>query len=127
LKAYNKAQQAKNSKDKKKSNKKNTKKKKKKKSNKKKKPNSSKTKQTTKQTTEKETKTADVKKPEAVTEEEEGPKPPKYFLKHRPVRYDAMLWMAKSYIELDNYDDAGRYLRLLTEKSDVPKRIKAQA
>ena len=123
LKAYNKAQQAKNSKDKKKSKKKNTKKKKKKKSNKKKKPNSSKT----KQTTEKETKTADIKNPEAVTEEEEGPKPPKYFLKHRPVRYDAMLWMAKSYIELDNYDDAGRYLRLLTEKSDVPKRIKAQA
>jgi hypothetical protein len=111
LKAYNREQQKKNAKKNKKKKKKPVKKKKKSVKKKKKKP---------------------VKTPKTVelnknTEEEEDSKPPKYFLKHRPVRYDAMLWLAKSYIESDNYDEAGRYLRLLTEKSDVPRKIKAQA
>ena len=116
LKAYNREQQKKNAKKNK-----NKKKKKKKKPVKKKKKASKK-----KKSPQKTPKTAEVKKP-VIEEEEEGPEPPKYFLKHRPVRYDAMLWLAKSCIELNNYDDAGRYLRLLTEKSDVPRRIKAKA
>ena len=113
LKAYNKEQATKNAKKKKK---------KKKPSQKKKKSNSKKKKPQPKKPADK---TADKdKEPE---EEEEGPKPKNYFLKHKPVRFDAMLWLAKSYLELENYDDAGRYLRLLIEKSDVPKRIKADA
>jgi len=115
LRAYNREQQIKNSKKNKK---------KKKAVKKKKKPTKKKKKSTKKKPVPQKTPVTVDKKPEP---EEEGPKPPKYFLKHRPVRYDAMLWLAKSNIELNNYDDAGRYLRLLTEKTDVPRRIKANA
>ena len=64
---------------------------------------------------------------QAIITEEEELKPKKYFLKHRPIRFDAMLWAAKSYIEIDNYDEAGRLLRALTEQGDVPRKIKAEA
>jgi tetratricopeptide (TPR) repeat protein len=53
-------------------------------------------------------------------------KPKKYFLKHRPIHYEAMLWLAKSYIETKEYDDAGLYLRLLAEDGRVPYKLRPQ-
>lgn len=49
----------------------------------------------------------------------------KYF--YSEIQYDAMLWLAKTYIELENYDKAETYLDLLSSKigkekmnSDIP-------
>jgi len=65
-----------------------------------------------------------TKKPNGDPEEEE--KPIKYGLKHRPVRYQAMLWLAKTYIELGQYDDAGYYLRQLENDKKVPKKLRSE-
>jgi tetratricopeptide (TPR) repeat protein len=62
------------------------------------------------------------KKKKKVEEEEE--KPIVYGVKHRPIRYAAMLWLAKSYIELDRYDDAGYYLRQLENDLKVPYKLR---
>ena len=113
LKAYKKKEEEKNS---------NKKKKKKKSYKKKKKP--AKKKSSSQKDESKDSKTATNSKN---TEEEEEQKPTSYFLKHRPVRYEAMLWLAKSYIEIRNFDEAERLLRLLIEKGDVAKKIKADA
>lgn len=51
------------------------------------------------------------KKKTKKTDDEEDQKPVRYGIKHRPVRYKSMLWLAKSYVELGNYDEAGYYLR----------------
>ena len=66
------------------------------------------------------------KKPNKNAEEEEEEKPVKYGLKHRPVRYKSMLWLAKTYIELGQYDDAGYYLRQLESDKKVPKKLRAE-
>jgi tetratricopeptide (TPR) repeat protein len=66
------------------------------------------------------------KKPNKNPEEEEEEKPIKYGLKHRPVRYKAMLWLAKTYIELGQYDDAGYYLRQLENDKKVPKKLRSE-
>lgn len=65
------------------------------------------------------------KKPNGDAEEEEE-KPIKYGLKHRPVRYKSMLWLAKTYIELGQYDDAGYYLRQLENDKKVPKKLRSE-
>jgi len=52
------------------------------------------------------------KKPNTNTDEEDE-KPINYGIKHRPVRYKAMLWLAKTHIELNQYDEAGYFLRQL--------------
>jgi tetratricopeptide (TPR) repeat protein len=66
-------------------------------------------------------------KAEDTEEEEEGDqKPKKYFLKHRPVRQEAMLWLAKTYVEMDQHDDAGTYLRLMQEDPTVRRKLKAE-
>jgi tetratricopeptide (TPR) repeat protein len=64
--------------------------------------------------------------PENTPDSTKQEKPKKYFLKHRPIHYQAMLWLAKSYIETKNYDDAGLYLRLLAEDGRVPYRLRGE-
>ncbi|MGH1335529.1 MAG: tetratricopeptide repeat protein [Aureispira sp.] len=64
-------------------------------------------------------KKASAKKKDA-TEEEELEEPIKYGLKHRPVRHEATLWLAKTYIELKQFDEAGYYLRMLENDLTVP-------
>jgi tetratricopeptide (TPR) repeat protein len=74
----------------------------------------------------KSTKKKGKKKPNGDPEEEEEEKPIKYGLKHRPVRYKSMLWLAKTYIELGQYDDAGYYLRQLENDMKVPKKLRSE-
>ena len=59
-------------------------------------------------------------------EEEEEVKPIKYGLKHRPVRHKSMLWLAKTYIELEMYDEAGYYLRQLANDGTVPYKLRPE-
>lgn len=66
-----------------------------------------------------------TKKPNGDPDEEEE-KPIKYGLKHRPVRYKSMLWLAKTYIELRQFDDAGYYLRQLENDKKVPKKLRSE-
>lgn len=66
------------------------------------------------------------KKPNGDPDAEEEEKPIKYGLKHRPVRYKSMLWLAKTYIELGQYDDAGYYLRQLENDMKVPKKLRSE-
>ena len=61
---------------------------------------------------------------EPTEEELKNGKPKSYFLKHRPIRYDAMVWLARTYIELKRYDDAGLYLRLLDEDGRTPYKLR---
>ncbi len=56
------------------------------------------------------------KKKEKTNPDEE--KPESYFLKHRPVYENGMLWLAKSYVERERYDDASL---LLTKIEKNPK------
>ena len=44
-------------------------------------------------------------------------------LKHKPVRHAAMLWLAKSYIEIKDYNNAGLYLRMLEDDINTPKKL----
>ncbi len=64
------------------------------------------------------------KKPNGDPDEEEEEKPIKYGIKHRPIRYNAMLWLAKTQIELGLYDDAGYYLRQLENDMKVPYKLR---
>ncbi len=64
------------------------------------------------------------KKKKTASEETEEEKPEIYGIKHRPVRYQAMLWLAKTYIELGMYDDAGFYLRQLENDLKVPYKLR---
>ncbi|WCL82209.1 tetratricopeptide repeat protein [Saprospira sp. CCB-QB6] len=93
------------------------KKKRKKKRRKKRRKKRSKKKKSTKKTEEKKVEEEDISELD----------PPSYFLKHPPVRYEAMLWLAKSYVELGRHDEAGTYLRLLLEDGRVRRKIKAEA
>lgn len=45
------------------------------------------------------------------------PNPPNYFMKHRPAYQEGVLWLAKTLIERDNYDNA---LRLLSQLERDP-------
>lgn len=68
-------------------------------------------------------KSANTKKSTATTaddEDEELDEPIKYGIKHHPVRHEATLWLAKTHIELKQFDDAGYYLRMLESDLTVP-------
>lgn len=56
-------------------------------------------------------------------EEEEDDKPEKYGLKHRPVRYKSMLWLARTYIQMGEYNEAGYFLRKLENSNKTPIRL----
>lgn len=49
------------------------------------------------------------------------PDPPNYFMKHRPAYQEGVLWLAKTLIERDNYDNA---LRLLSQLERDPNTFK---
>jgi tetratricopeptide (TPR) repeat protein len=58
--------------------------------------------------------------------EEDPEKPINYGLKHRPVRHEATLWLAKTHIELGQFDEAGYYLRVLENDLTVPYNLRPQ-
>jgi len=47
-------------------------------------------------------------------------------IKHRPSRFEAILWLAKSYIELEMYDEAGYHLRQLENDPKTPYKLRPQ-
>lgn len=49
-----------------------------------------------------------------------------YFLRRHPAYFEAMLWEARTHIELKQYDQAERCLLKLTDNPDVPKRLRAE-
>lgn len=49
--------------------------------------------------------------------------PSNYFLKHRPAYSEGQLWMARTLIERDKYDDADRLLQTLLGKADLAKEV----
>lgn len=60
------------------------------------------------------------------TGDEEEEEPIKYGVKHRPIRHEAMLWLAKTYIELKSYDEAGYYLRQLENDGTTPYKLRPE-
>ena len=46
--------------------------------------------------------------------------------KEEPTRYDAMLWLARTYIEMKAYDKADRVLSLIESEKEFPKRLMAE-
>lgn len=63
------------------------------------------------------------KEEEEENEEEEEEKPEKYGLKHRPVRYRSMLWLARTYIQMGEHNEAAYFLRKLENSNKVPIRL----
>lgn len=59
-------------------------------------------------------------------EEEKLLKEKKYALKHRPIRKTAMVWLARTYVEEGNYDDAMFTLRKLKNDTTLIKRLQAE-
>ncbi len=101
---------------KKKRKKKKRKKKKKKKSSSKKKKSSAKKKKAT-------PKKDDKKKSEKLASDES---PEKYFMKHRPSYQEGLLWLARTYIERDAYEEAEAILNQLESDGKTFKDIKEQ-
>ncbi|MEM6964831.1 MAG: tetratricopeptide repeat protein, partial [Bacteroidota bacterium] len=69
-------------------------------------------------------------KPKEESKQEEAPKeekekedqePDNYFLKHKPVFQDGVLWLARTYIERDKYEQA---IRLINKLKTDPKTFK---
>ncbi|MCH2023200.1 MAG: tetratricopeptide repeat protein [Saprospiraceae bacterium] len=58
--------------------------------------------------------------------EPEDEEPINYGIKHRPIRYNAMLWLSKAYIELGQFDEAGYFLRQLESDLQVPYKLRPQ-
>lgn len=56
-------------------------------------------------------------------DDEEEEKPIKYGVKHKPVHHEAMLWLAKSQIELGLFDEAGYNLRKLENDLTLPQKM----
>ena len=52
--------------------------------------------------------------------------PEKYFMKHRPVYQEGLLWLAKALIERDNYDAALRYIGQLENSSGTFEDVRAE-
>lgn len=110
------------------------------KKNKKKKSSSSKGKKTTPKTTitsaedtKTETPAAPVtpvaKEPELIALADDVPSdgnPDSYFLKHRPAYQEAQLWLAKTYVERDNFDGAQRILTQLENDPETFNDIRAE-
>ncbi len=63
--------------------------------------------------------------PEKEAEEEE-PKPKKTKGSHKPARPAAMLWLAKSLIEMKQYSEAALYLRLLDADPNTPRKLRSE-
>ena len=49
--------------------------------------------------------------------------PKNYFLKHRPAYEEGQLWMARTLIERDKFDDADRLLQTLKGKTDIDPEV----
>lgn len=56
---------------------------------------------------------------------EEG-KPDSYFLKHRPAYQEAILWLARTYIERENYPEADRLLQQLDKNPSTFKDVRSE-
>lgn len=54
------------------------------------------------------------------------PNPPNYFMKHRPAYQEGVLWLAKTLIERDNYDNALRLLNQLERDPNTFKDVRDQ-
>lgn len=67
---------------------------------------------------------AEETKQEVTKKEKETKKAPKYFLKHRPIRHEAMVWLVRSYTQEGNYNEAGRVLRMLQSDKKVVKKLR---
>ncbi|MEM7101598.1 MAG: tetratricopeptide repeat protein [Bacteroidota bacterium] len=50
-----------------------------------------------------------------------------YFLKHRPIREEAMVWLARTQVELGRYDDAQTTVRKLQNSGNLQQRLQAEA
>ena len=59
-----------------------------------------------------------------VTEETPVGKPPRYFLKHPPCYQEGQLWLARTYMERQDFDRAGDILRALEQSSETPKDVR---
>lgn len=64
----------------------------------------------------------EAKKPEP----EEVEKAKSYFLKHRPIRQDAMVWLARTYIEMGRYDEANVWINRLNEDNTLTNELKGE-
>ena len=53
--------------------------------------------------------------------------PEKYIIKHRPVYQEAVLWLARTYIERENYNQAERLLKQLESSSATFPDVRAEA
>ncbi len=53
-------------------------------------------------------------------------KPENYFMKHRPAYQEAVVWLAKAYIERENYTNADRWIQTLDESPATQNDIRAQ-
>ncbi len=58
--------------------------------------------------------------------EEKGDKPKKYILKHRPIRQDAMIWLARTKIERGKYDEAKVWISRLQEDKTLVKSLRGE-
>jgi predicted negative regulator of RcsB-dependent stress response len=61
-----------------------------------------------------------------LTPEVQNGKPDAYFLKHRPAYQEGILWLARTYIERDNYTMAERMMNQLSENPTTFEDIKEQ-
>ena len=52
-------------------------------------------------------------------------KPESYFMKHRPVYEDGLLWLARTYIENDKFSLAQSYIRRIDETKGLHKDVRA--
>ncbi len=103
------------------------KKKKKKKKPSSKKKSSNKNSKTTKEDKEKKSSVKEAKKekPKKEYDEEGGDEAESYALKHRPVHQDAIIWLARTYIERENYDEADILLTRLDNDPTLHKSLVA--
>ena len=53
-------------------------------------------------------------------------KPENYFMKHRPAYQEAILWLARAYIERENYTYAERFMDQLDESGGTQKDVRAE-
>jgi len=69
------------------------------------------------------------KAPELITLADDTPadgNPDNYFLKHRPAYQEAQLWLAKTYVERDNFDGAQRILSQLENDPETFQDVRAE-
>jgi len=62
----------------------------------------------------------------AKEEEESDDKPPSYFMKHRPAYQEGLLWLARTYIERENYFEAELTMNELQRDPYLFEDVKAQ-